>query len=75
MIWNLCKHVVFVLFLVNTFAFVIFVNIKEWKENVMIVLGNMDLDLALRIEQPATLMDKCLMRQNGTVRSGIAQIA
>nr|KAJ0189297.1 hypothetical protein LSAT_V11C800450030 [Lactuca sativa] len=27
-------------------------NFKEWKENVMLVLGCMDLDLALRIEQP-----------------------
>ncbi|CAH1433895.1 unnamed protein product [Lactuca virosa] len=27
-------------------------NFKEWKENIMLVLGCMDLDLALRIEQP-----------------------
>ena len=33
-------------------------NFKEWKENVMIVLGCMDLDLALRIEQPTPLTDK-----------------
>ncbi|CAH9097777.1 unnamed protein product [Cuscuta europaea] len=32
-------------------------NFKEWKENVMIVLGCMDLDLALRTEKPATLKD------------------
>uniref|UniRef100_A0A1S3Y7A2 Retrovirus-related Pol polyprotein from transposon TNT 1-94 n=1 Tax=Nicotiana tabacum TaxID=4097 RepID=A0A1S3Y7A2_TOBAC len=32
-------------------------NFKEWKENIMIVLGCMDLDLALRIEQPASLGD------------------
>ena len=33
-------------------------NFKDWKENVMIVLGCMDLDLALRIERPADLTDK-----------------
>ncbi|CAH9074220.1 unnamed protein product, partial [Cuscuta europaea] len=32
-------------------------NFKEWKENVMIVLGCMDLDLALRTEKPAALKD------------------
>lgn len=31
-------------------------NFKEWKENISIVLGVMDLDLALRIEQPAALV-------------------
>ncbi|KAL2466677.1 hypothetical protein Adt_42528 [Abeliophyllum distichum] len=30
-------------------------NFKHWKENIMIVLGCMDLDLALRIEQPPAL--------------------
>ena len=33
-------------------------NFKDWKENVMIVLGCMDLDLALRIERPADLTDR-----------------
>ena len=32
-------------------------NFKEWKENIQIVLGCMDLDLALRSEQPASLTD------------------
>ncbi|CAH9136785.1 unnamed protein product [Cuscuta epithymum] len=32
-------------------------NFKEWKENVMIVLGCMDLDLALWTEKPAALKD------------------
>lgn len=32
-------------------------NFKEWKENVQITLGCMDLDLALRVEQPASLTD------------------
>ena len=30
-------------------------NFKDWKENIEIVLGCMDLDLALQIEQPASL--------------------
>ena len=33
-------------------------NFKDWKENVMIVLGCMDLDLVLRVGQPAALTDK-----------------
>ncbi|XP_052201777.1 uncharacterized protein LOC127807758 [Diospyros lotus] len=33
-------------------------NFKDWKENISIVLGCMDLDLALRIEQPAPLTDE-----------------
>lgn len=32
-------------------------NFKVWKEHVMIVLGCMDLDLALRIEQPREVTD------------------
>ncbi|KAL2518256.1 hypothetical protein Adt_14503 [Abeliophyllum distichum] len=32
-------------------------NFKDWKENVLIVLGCMDLDLAIRIEKPASLTD------------------
>ena len=30
-------------------------NFKEWKKNVLIILGCTDLDLTLRIEQPASL--------------------
>ena len=33
-------------------------NFKKWKEHVMIVLGCMDLDLALRKEKPAALTDE-----------------
>ena len=29
-------------------------NFKDWKENIEIILGCMDLDLALRTEQPPT---------------------
>ena len=32
-------------------------NFKDWKENVVIVLGYMDLDLALRIMQPPSAKD------------------
>ncbi|XP_042472111.1 uncharacterized protein LOC122054739 [Zingiber officinale] len=32
-------------------------NFKDWKENILIVLGCMDLDLALRIEQPTAPTD------------------
>ncbi|KAI9182811.1 hypothetical protein LWI28_029111 [Acer negundo] len=32
-------------------------NFKDWKENIEIVLGCMDLDLALRSEQPASFTD------------------
>ena len=32
-------------------------NFKIWKENVMIVLGVMDLDLAFRIELPNEVTD------------------
>lgn len=32
-------------------------NFKDWKENIEIVLGCMDLDLALRCEQPPSLTD------------------
>ncbi|KAL5861220.1 hypothetical protein ACOSQ3_002530 [Xanthoceras sorbifolium] len=33
-------------------------NFKNWKENVLIVLGCIDIDLALRIEQPPSLTDE-----------------
>lgn len=33
-------------------------NFKSWKENILLVLGCMDLDYALRKEQPASLTDK-----------------
>ena len=33
-------------------------NFKYWKENILIVLGCKDLDHALRIEQPAFLMEE-----------------
>ena len=33
-------------------------NFKDWKENILLVLGCMDLDLALRIDEPAPLTDE-----------------
>ncbi|XP_022853782.1 uncharacterized protein LOC111375218 [Olea europaea var. sylvestris] len=33
-------------------------SFKDWKENVLIILGCMDLDLALRIEQPTPLIEE-----------------
>ena len=62
---SLC-FICFVLFSVNTSASVISANVnsipllngtnfKDWKENVSIVLGCMDLDLALRTDKPAAL--------------------
>ncbi|KAK6140498.1 hypothetical protein DH2020_025779 [Rehmannia glutinosa] len=32
-------------------------NFKDWKENIMIILGCMNLDYALRVEQPLYLID------------------
>ncbi|KAK6115317.1 hypothetical protein DH2020_007586 [Rehmannia glutinosa] len=32
-------------------------NFKDWKENILIILGCMDVDYALRIEQPPSLTD------------------
>ncbi|XP_022873247.1 uncharacterized protein LOC111392201 [Olea europaea var. sylvestris] len=33
-------------------------NFKDWKENILIVLGCMDLDLALRVEEPTPLTEE-----------------
>ena len=33
-------------------------NFKNWKDNILIVLGCMDLDLALREEQPTPFSEK-----------------
>ncbi|XP_022852319.1 uncharacterized protein LOC111373948 [Olea europaea var. sylvestris] len=59
----------FVLFTTNSSATTISANInfilmlngtnfKDWKEKVLIVLGYMDLDLTLRIEQPTPLTEE-----------------
>ena len=41
-------------------------NFKDWKENMQIVLGCMDLDLALRIEKPPSPMDLSNSQQEET---------
>ncbi|XP_027364638.1 uncharacterized protein LOC113871737 [Abrus precatorius] len=38
-------------------------NFKDWKENMQIVLGCTDLDLALRIEKPSSLTDSSTSEQ------------
>ncbi|XP_060959366.1 uncharacterized protein LOC133030591 [Cannabis sativa] len=38
-------------------------NFKDWKENIFIVLGCMDLDLALRMDRPASLTDTSTSEQ------------
>ena len=60
----ICEHVIFVLCLVNitsatnvtaqvnSILMLNWTNFKVWKEAVEIVLGCMDLDLALRTERP-----------------------
>jgi len=50
-------------------------NFKDWKENIEIILGCMDLDLALRTEEPLLLRWRVLLKRGGIMRSGIAQIA
>ena len=39
-------------------------NFKSWQENVMIVLGVMDLDLALRVARPSDLIDQNFFAEN-----------
>jgi len=50
-------------------------NFKDWKENIEIILGCMDLDLALRTEQPLLLRRIVLLNRGGIMRRGIAQTA
>ena len=40
---------------INSILILHVTNFKDWKQNVLIVLGCMDLDLALRIYQPPPL--------------------
>ena len=50
-------------------------NFKDYKENVVIVLDCMDLDLALRIEKPLLLQTLVLLKRRNFMRSGSPQIA
>ena len=49
-------------------------NFNSWQENVMIVLGVMDLDLVLKVAQPANLMDQSLLKREKW-KCGTVQIA
>ncbi|KAH6784488.1 hypothetical protein C2S52_009447 [Perilla frutescens var. hirtella] len=41
-------------------------NFKDWKENILIILGYMDLDYALRVEQPSSLTDAKAFRDTAS---------
>ncbi|XP_022897694.1 uncharacterized protein LOC111411391, partial [Olea europaea var. sylvestris] len=43
---------------VNSIPILSGTNFKDWKENILIVLGCMDLDLALRVEEPTPLTEE-----------------
>lgn len=45
-------------------------NFKEWKENILIVLGCMDINLAVSTEQLIPLNDKISLRKIETLRMG-----
>ena len=42
-------------------------NFKKWKEHVIIVLGCMDLDYALREDRPSDLTDASIAEQRSTM--------
>ena len=48
-------------------------NFKSWKENVLIVLEVMDLDLALRVDQLDSLTRESTSDQRGRWKSGKGQ--
>ncbi|KAL0325036.1 UNVERIFIED_CONTAM: hypothetical protein Sradi_5072900 [Sesamum radiatum] len=48
---------------INTIPMLNGYNVKSWKENLEIVLGVMDLDLALRKDSPPALTDKSTSEQ------------
>ncbi|KAL0393037.1 UNVERIFIED_CONTAM: hypothetical protein Sradi_2526500 [Sesamum radiatum] len=48
---------------INTIPMLNDSNFKSWKENLEIVLGVMDLDLALREDSPPALTDKSTSKQ------------
>uniref|UniRef100_A0A803N5A4 HAT C-terminal dimerisation domain-containing protein n=1 Tax=Chenopodium quinoa TaxID=63459 RepID=A0A803N5A4_CHEQI len=52
---------------INTIPMLDGTNFKSWKENVMIVLGCMDLDLALRVERPIALTDSSSSVEKGNM--------
>ena len=71
LLWYLCELFVYLLCLYLVFAFASNIsasinsipmlngtNFKEWQENVLIVLGVMDLDLTLRIDCPSEVTEE-----------------
>ena len=52
----------------NTIPVLTGTNFKSWKENVMIVLDCMDLDLALRKDKPPALTDESSTMKLGVLR-------
>jgi len=77
----ICEHVIFVLYLiniisaanvtaqVNSIPMLNGTNFKAWKEAIDIVLGCMDLDLALRTERPIFTLE--ISNEVKKLRSGI----
>lgn len=50
---------------INSFLVLNITNSKNWKENVMVVLSSMDLDLTLRLERPFALIDSSSSEDEG----------
>ena len=50
-------------------------NFKTWHENLQIVLGVMDLDLASRVSSPAPLTVESSSDEKGILKGGRSQIA
>ena len=71
LLWYLCELFVYLLCLysvsaptsnisagINSIPILNGTNFKEWRENILIVLGVMDLDLALRIDCPSEVTEE-----------------
>ncbi|KAL0295559.1 UNVERIFIED_CONTAM: hypothetical protein Sangu_2507600, partial [Sesamum angustifolium] len=56
---------------INTIPMLNGSNFKSWKENLEIVLGVIDLDLALREDFPPALTDKSTSEQKREKKDGI----
>ncbi|RVW67422.1 hypothetical protein CK203_065213 [Vitis vinifera] len=50
-------------------------NFKKWKEHVIIVLGCMDLDYALREDHPPDLISASTAEQRAAMKNGSGPIA
>ena len=49
-------------------------NFKSWQENLLIILGVMDLDLALRVQSPLPLTDESTWNKIERLKGGRNQI-